>query len=142
MSPDDLILHASAVSWEDRAVLLTGASGSGKSSVSLQLMALGARLVGDDRVILWREDGSLRVRPVPTVAGLIEARGMGILRADHAAQAQVVAVVDLDRPERTRLPDRHHTRVHGIDIRCFNKSENPTFPAAILQYLKRGEAEV
>ena len=39
----------------DRAVLLTGASGTGKSTIALELMAYGASLVSDDQVVLVAE---------------------------------------------------------------------------------------
>ncbi|MGR3805256.1 HPr kinase/phosphorylase [Marinibacterium profundimaris] len=80
------ILHASCVAINDRAVLILGPSGSGKSTLALQLMAYGARLVGDDRIRLSVEGGALVAWPGPGLSGLIEARGMGILRADRAAE--------------------------------------------------------
>ena len=40
--------------------MITGASGAGKSALALQLIALGAELVADDRTELWREGGKER----------------------------------------------------------------------------------
>ena len=37
-------------------VLILGASGAGKSSVALKLLAMGARLVADDRVELFEDE--------------------------------------------------------------------------------------
>ena len=39
-----------------------------------------ARLVGDDRVHVEAAGGRLLVRPAPALAGLIEVRGIGVLR--------------------------------------------------------------
>ena len=80
-SPDQLLLHATAVAVDDQAVLIEGASGSGKSALALTLMAFGAVLVADDRVLLQIAGGNLIATPPATIAGRIEARGMGILKA-------------------------------------------------------------
>src|ERR1700736_5282813 len=78
-------VHASAVLVGDRAVLIRGPSGSGKSRLAFDLILAGrtgllppAVLVGDDRVHLDTSAGKLLVRPVPELAGLIEIRGLGI----------------------------------------------------------------
>ena len=42
-----VLLHASCVAVAGRAVLITGPSGSGKSSLALTLLAHGAALVAD-----------------------------------------------------------------------------------------------
>ncbi len=47
-------LHASAVAVDGRGCLITGASASGKSTLALEMIALGAELVADDRVDVRR----------------------------------------------------------------------------------------
>src|ERR1700691_4997428 len=95
-------VHASAVLVGARAVLIRGPSGSGKSRLALELIEsarsgslLFARLVGDDRVYLQAAGGRLLVRPADALAGLIEVRGVGILRLPHEPSAVVGLVVDL-----------------------------------------------
>ncbi len=134
-------LHASAVSWQGRALLIMGASGAGKSDLALALMALGCDLVGDDRLRLQVVDGRLEVTPVATIAGLIEARGIGILKADHVARARVVCVVDLDRTEQARLPQRRTITLMGCDLPLICRGETPHWQAALLQLLKAGWSE-
>ena len=131
-------VHASAVAWEGRALLIMGASGAGKSALALQLMALGCDLVGDDRVRLAAENGQLQVTPVETITGLVEARGLGILRAANIATAQVMAVVDLDRIETTRLPPLRTITLSGCDLPLIYRVEGASFAAALLQLLKSG----
>ncbi|MEO0929959.1 MAG: HPr kinase/phosphatase C-terminal domain-containing protein, partial [Pseudomonadota bacterium] len=97
-------IHATCVAWRDRAVLILGQSGSGKSALGLELMALGCQLVADDRVILSRNGGTLIARCPDTIMGLIEARGIGILSAAPAPPTAIRLVVDLDSEEAARLP--------------------------------------
>ncbi len=134
-------IHASCVSLNGRAVLIRGASGSGKSGLALQLMALGAELVSDDRTIVFAEGGHLFAQAPDQIKGLIEARGVGILTARVVSKAFVVAVVDMDQQETQRLPDAHRTDICGLRLQCFHNCEGVHFPAAILQYLKTGLQE-
>jgi HPr kinase/phosphorylase len=118
-------VHASAVLVGNRAVLIRGPSGSGKSRLAFDLILAGrtgqippAVLVGDDRVHLDTSGENLMVRPAPKLAGLIEIRGLGIRRIDHASEATVGLVVDLaaDDAERLPPPQALSTRVCGVLI--------------------------
>lgn len=86
-------------------VLLLGKSGAGKSDLALRLIALGAKLVSDDRTDLFVEGGGLFGRAPKTTKGLIEARGVGIVALPHAAKARVALAVFLEHPK-SRLPRR------------------------------------
>ena len=52
-STDPDTIHASAVALGPVGLLIMGASGSGKSSLALELMARGAKLVADDQVVVF-----------------------------------------------------------------------------------------
>ncbi|MFV0408395.1 MAG: HPr kinase/phosphorylase [Paracoccus sp. (in: a-proteobacteria)] len=114
MSGDE-ILHASAVSVNGRGVLIVGPSGSGKSTLALQLLAFGGVLISDDRVILRRRDGALWGRAPAAIAGLVEARGVGLIRAAHAP-APLRLVVDLGQTETERLPPRREFLLAGQEL--------------------------
>ena len=129
-----MILHASCVAWQGRGVLILGPSGSGKSTLALQLMALGAMLVADDRA---QVDLDLVVTAPPALGGLIEARGVGLLRAEHAP-ATLVLAVDLSQAEPDRLPPMRHTLVHGSRLPLVLGRGQDHLACMVLQYLKGG----
>ena len=117
-------VHASAVLVGARAVLIRGPSGSGKSRLAFELVEsarsgslLFARLVGDDRVHLQAAGGRLLVCSVEALAGLIEGRGVGILRLPYEPSALVCLVVDLGA-DAERLPDAQQRQavVEGISL--------------------------
>jgi HPr kinase/phosphorylase len=111
MAAADATIHASSVLVGARAVLIRGPSGCGKSRLALALIQaartgslLFARLVGDDRVRLQAAGGRLLVRPAEALAGLIEVRGLGIMRLPYEPSAVVGLVVDLGA-DAERLPE-------------------------------------
>jgi HPr kinase/phosphorylase len=125
---------------DGRGLLILGPSGSGKSALALQLIALGAQLVADDRVELRREADALVARcPVP-LSGLIEARGVGLLRSPPVAQAPVVLAADLAAGEAERLPQAHGIVFLGVAVDLVRLPLNAHLPAALLVYLRGGRA--
>lgn len=107
-------IHATAVAFEGRAVLLLGASGAGKSDLALRLIDRGWRLVADDRVVLAAADGALMASAPAPLAGLIEVRGVGIV-AEPTGAAPVALAIDLAAvPE--RLPEAATREWLGVAI--------------------------
>jgi serine kinase of HPr protein (carbohydrate metabolism regulator) len=105
-------IHASAVLVGAKAVLIRGASGSGKTSLALRLVALAgadpsffARLVADDRVHLSVSGGRLVVSAPAAIAGLAERRGIGLRPIAFETAAVVSLVVDLGAEDAARMPE-------------------------------------
>ena len=115
MSGPGAALHATLVAARQgglwRGALLLGPSGAGKSDLALRAMAGGWRLVADDRVCVWLSGGVAYGRAPATLAGLVEARGLGVLaqsrlpftRVTLAVEAAVDAAVER-MPEPARRP--------------------------------------
>jgi serine kinase of HPr protein (carbohydrate metabolism regulator) len=64
-----------------RGVLITGQSGSGKSHLAMKALRAGWRLVADDRVLIWQDQGRVYGRAPQILGGLIEVRGLGVIAA-------------------------------------------------------------
>ncbi|UWQ75084.1 HPr kinase/phosphorylase [Leisingera sp. M658] len=135
---ESLILHASCVALEGRGLLITGTSGQGKSALALQLMAFGAQLVADDRVLLQLLDGQVVASAPEPIRGLIEARFMGLLHAQIRSPVPVAALVDLDEVETERLPMRHSTQLLGQEVIRVKRVDGAHFAPALMQYLRCG----
>lgn len=99
-------IHATAVAFAGKAVLLRGASGCGKSDLALRLIDDGWDLVSDDYTEIHLADGALCARAPENIQGLIEVRGIGIVRIGCVARACVSAIFDLlPLSEIERLPN-------------------------------------
>jgi HPr kinase/phosphorylase len=99
-------MHGSCGSRSGDGVLLIGPPGAGKSDLLLRLLARNFDLVADDQVEI--EDGI--VRPVAQLAGMLEVRGLGIVRLPYAPSARLALVVELsDAVARMPASARHRT---------------------------------
>ena len=134
-------VHATAIAFGGQGVLIRGASGRGKSALALDLMAFGAALIADDRVHLARAGDRIVASCPETLLGMIEARGLGILRADPAEPRALVCVVDLDHAEAERLPPLRHVTLLGCDLPLIHAAGATRFAPALLQFLRAGRIE-
>ena len=104
-------IHASAASRQGCGVLLLGAPGAGKSDMLLRLTQCGFDMVADDQV---RLDGLWACAPAE-LAGVLEVRGLGLVRLPYVSAALVLAV-DLTRgarlPEPESFPDLDLPLIH------------------------------
>jgi serine kinase of HPr protein (carbohydrate metabolism regulator) len=117
-----MIAHAGLIAlyhaggW--RGALIEGASGAGKSDLALRALEIGFRLVSDDRTLVWACEGRLYGACPPRIAGLIEARGLGMLREIARPLAQIRLLVICQGPDEPieRLPDSEHRAFEGISL--------------------------
>ncbi|MBF0356639.1 MAG: HPr kinase/phosphatase C-terminal domain-containing protein [Alphaproteobacteria bacterium] len=100
------LVHATAVALDGQGVLLLGPSGSGKSDLALRLIDAGALLISDDQVEVSKQGDLVVAAPPAPIAGLIEARGIGLVRLPYLARAVMVLAVELvAAPLIERLPE-------------------------------------
>ncbi len=104
-------VHASCAARDGDGVLLLGPSGAGKSDMVLRLLDHGFVLVADDRVEI--DDG--RARPATGLAGLLEVRGLGLVRLPHLASARLRLAVTLG-PAAARLPEPARHAPTGLPL--------------------------
>jgi serine kinase of HPr protein (carbohydrate metabolism regulator) len=96
-------IHASCVALGAQGVLLLGPSGAGKSDLALRLIDDGAKLVADDRTLLFTKNGALHAKAPASIKGLLEIRGVGIVKLPVRTNVRIALVVRLGR-EGARLP--------------------------------------
>ncbi len=137
-SPVREIRHASAVAIDGRAVLIEGPSGCGKSGLALELMARGAELIADDSTRLVLRDGWPWALAPERLAGVIEARGVGLIRAAYRPAAPLALVIDMGAVQGERLPDPETTSVLGQRILRLQRVDAPHFCGAIVAVVKGG----
>ena len=79
------LAHASAFAYRGMGCLVMGESGSGKSRLVADAMLHGAKLIADDRVQFEVRAGQLMASPPPQLPGVLELRGLGLIRIDALA---------------------------------------------------------
>ena len=124
-------IHATCVVLDGVGVLIRGGSGSGKSDLALRLIEIQrARLVADDQVILRRHgDGLIMASPPYELAGMIEVRGVGVVRYPFVERTLVSLVVDLQPVARLeRMPEHELTEI--MDCLLPLMRLDPTQPSA------------
>ncbi|OIR08008.1 HPr kinase/phosphorylase [mine drainage metagenome] len=116
-APAMTLIHGSSVMVAGAGVLIRGPSGGGKSDLALRLIDQGALLVADDQTRLTRREDGLRMSCPAAIAGLLEVRGLGIVRLPYRAAAPLRLVVDLvPEAEIERLPDPEPVALLGLAL--------------------------
>lgn len=93
---------------------------------------MGAALIADDQLHIAPD---LTLSPPPTIAGMIEARGVGLLRCPHVT-APLALVVELEQGE--RLPPIRHIDVFGQEIPLIRAALSGHLAPAIQLHLLHG----
>lgn len=102
-----MLLHASCVAIHDKAVLITGPAGAGKSDLALRLIDAGADLIADDQTVLTPAKNSLIASAPDSIKGFFEVRHVGLLHMPFLPVAEVRLYVDLEGIDAVieRLPE-------------------------------------
>ena len=110
-------LHATAIAIEGQGVLIRGPSNSGKSDLALRLIDDGAQLVADDRVNVACVENYLNISAPDNLKGLIEVRGVGVVKIGAVDKAALKLIIDL-KPgtDIKRLPEPREETLEGVAV--------------------------
>jgi serine kinase of HPr protein (carbohydrate metabolism regulator) len=97
-----------------RGVLVLGPAGAGKSDLALRALGQGFRLAADDRVLVWTSEARLWGRAPETLAGLLEVRGLDVVREAALPFSEIVLVAEDGSPE--RLPEPAFCDILGLRL--------------------------
>ena len=112
--------------------LIQGQSGSGKSGLALQMMAMGAELVADDQVALAPAAGQVTASAPQTIAGRIEARHLGLISLPHKADVALHHCIDLAEEPEGRLPQTRFIEFFGIRLPLIAGRNVPNLAASMI----------
>jgi serine kinase of HPr protein (carbohydrate metabolism regulator) len=134
--------HAGLIALYDaggwKGVLIEGASGAGKSDLALRCLGRGFRLVADDRTRLWVSEGRLFGAAPAPIAGLIEARGLGVIPVEALSFAEVRLVVRCLEPADPleRMPESDSRTLLGVAVpRIAVRSFEPSTSEKVIRRL-------
>lgn len=133
-------IHATCIVLGEAGLLLRGPSGSGKSSLARLLIdgaavrGRFARLVSDDRVEVAACHGRLVARAVRTIAGRMEARGLGLIAVAYEPAAVVRYLIDCLQDDPPRWPGSDHDAaiLDGVTLPRIAGRATPDFASLIL----------
>ena len=138
-----MIAHAGLIaqrlggSW--RGVLIEGPAGAGKSDLALRALTQGFSLVADDRVLLWACEGRLYGRAPDTLGGLMEVRGLDVVRAEALPFAEITLIARAGTPE--RIPEPASAAILGVSRPLIEiDPREPSAPAKLSRALSHFDA--
>ena len=114
------LIHATLIEYAKKGVLLRGKSNCGKSDLALRLiMNKNARLVADDIVILSNENNQIIGKAPDNLRGLLEVRGIGIVKLPYVEQITINLIADLVENDSLieRMPKDAQENIFGVEIK-------------------------
>ena len=111
------LFHGTAVLYRGFGILIRGPSGSGKSDLALRLIDDGADLIADDQVIIKSVGEILQLSSPDKISGLIEVRGVGVVRIKYVSSIPLGLIVDINpRKKLKRMPITKKELIGNISI--------------------------
>ena len=130
------LLHASFISWKDRAILFTAPSGTGKSTqAALWERYRGAMVINGDRVAVTMEDGIVMAHGIPYCGT------SGICRQEKLPVAAIVYLTQASQSEVHPLRGMKAFRRlwEGCSIQLWNQEDVALCSETVVEALKHVE---
>lgn len=118
--------NVTSVRFQETTVLIKGESGSGKSSLALDLIYQGGTLISDDLTFFEVQNNELYALPNLKNKGLIEVRDIGVIRLPKVVETptKVDLIIELVKnTQNDRLMCAKEFFIGGIKIPCFSLKE-------------------
>lgn len=125
------------MSLAGKGVLIVGPSGAGKSSLAAQLIVHGAGLICDDRLLLQREEGHVRMAAPPTAIAKLELRGMGLVPVSLCGPTPLSCILSLEA-SLGRLPPEETVTVFDQAIPLLRHPYSPDLAAKLFLWVRAG----
>ena len=132
--------HGSCVDFNGKGLLILGDPRSGKSSLALACMSIGAILVGDDYIVLNTCDNKIIANNPPNISGKIEVSRVGILNCDFIKKTKIDLVINMSEIEISRLPRKRYISLDKCQVSLIYGANIPNLHSIALQYFKKGFA--
>ncbi|MEN0087432.1 MAG: hypothetical protein AAF737_03250 [Pseudomonadota bacterium] len=121
-------IHASCVVMGRAFIIVSGAAGSGKTSLCHELASNEARWVADDRLVISHKEGLFYFSAPKTLHGLAEQPGAGpvpidAIDPDPTSENHIVWV---ELAGSAQLAQRKQISVLGKEIGCLHLPQRPT----------------
>ncbi|MEN6468683.1 MAG: hypothetical protein ABFD45_07005 [Smithella sp.] len=85
-----VILHGVALQIQGKGLLITGASGIGKTSTAIQAVQDGYRWIADDVTVIQKQNGQLFISGHTKIKDYLHTRQTGIVAVDDVLQASAI----------------------------------------------------
>ena len=126
--------YATAVTYCGFGVLIRGPSGSGKSDLALRLIDDGAGLIADDQVVIKSVGQKLFLSPPDSLPGLIEVRGIGVIKIAYVRDIRLCLIIELDPSnEIQRIPTIEEELIKNIPVPVISMD---VFESSVLAKIK------
>ena len=128
-------VHGTLIAYQGIGILISGPSGSCKTHLAVEAMQHGAKFIADDQVVLTMNTGMLMGGPAKGMQGVLELRGIGLIKLPDAATQQVVhCIVEMTPVEQIeRLPAHKETRdLLGVALPVIRLAPPPHSSSALM----------
>ena len=132
------ILHATAIDVGGNGAAIIGCSGSGKSSLAIKLMVIGASLVSDDQTLFSKIEGNIFLSKPRKVPNAIESRGLGLVPVPTIKASKLFCFIKLTNRPIERLPAVSHQLCLDEVVRLIHFNPFKGNVASLLLVLKYG----